>query len=276
MKGNKITAISLLLILGLGLSLLLYPTLSNYINQMHQTSVSSNYIEGVSKLKREDFSAYFEAAEKYNKRLNERENVYELSSDLEKMYTNMLKIPNTDVMAILEIPSLGILLPVYHGTSDAVLQRSVGHINWSNLPIGGKNTHSILCGHSGLPSSQLFTDLDKMVRGDIFTITVLDRILTYEVDQILIVDPGDVENLVAIKGKDYCTLQTCTPYGVNTHRLLVRGHRTENNSVERNARLASEGIEIEPVIVVPILIAPLLILLVFVFIMEPSRKRNKN
>lgn len=193
-KKNKITALVLFLVLLLGLSLLLYPVFSNYINKPHQTSVSSNYVEGITELNEEDYSSLFEAAEEYNRKLNDRTNPFTLTDDLKEQYNKMLSIPGSDVIAMVDIPYLGVSLPIYHGTSDGVLQQSVGHIEWSSLPIGGEDTHAILCGHRGLPSSKLFTDLDKLTVGDVFTVTVLNRVLTYDVDQVRIVEPGDVKD----------------------------------------------------------------------------------
>lgn len=276
MRSNRITAIALFFIFLLGLSLLLYPMFSDYINKMHQTSLSGGYLENVSQIKMEDYTAYFEAAEEFNDRLAKRSNAYTLPDEMQEQYDELLRISETDVMAIVDIPFLGVSLPVYHGTSDDVLHHSVGHLEWSSLPVGGESTHCVLCGHRGLPSSKLFTDLDKLTVGDVFTVTVLDRVLTYEVDQIRIVEPSDVECLVIEEGKDYCTLQTCTPYGINTHRLLVRGHRIENIKAARTARITSEGIEIEPLIVAPVLAAPLLVILFLIVLFEPDGKSKKS
>jgi sortase A len=177
-------------------------------------------------------------------------------------------------MGYIEVPTIGITLPIYHGTDEAVLQIAVGHLEWTSLPVGGESSHCVVSGHRGLPSAKLFTDLDKLVVGDLFIFRVLDEILTYEVDQILIVEPHETEALLIQQGKDLCTLITCTPYGVNSHRLLVRGHRVENLEEAQTIRVTADAMQIEPVIVAPIVAIPmLLVLLIGVLIPKPKRRR---
>lgn len=188
-------------------------------------------------------------------------------------YNALLDITDIGMMGYLEIPVLRTTLPIYHGTSDAVLSVGVGHLEGSSLPVGGEGTHSVLSGHRGLPSAKLLTDLDKMVVGDIFMVHVLDETLTYEVDQIRIVEPQDVGELAIVDGMDYCTLVTCTPYGINTHRLLVRGHRIANAEAEKEIRITSDAIQIEPVVVMPFVAAPILLALLIVLLLK-TRKRK--
>ena len=177
-------------------------------------------------------------------------------------------------MGYIEIPSINCSLPIYHGTDEAVLQIAVGHLEWSSLPVGGENTHCVLSGHRGLPSARLFSNLDKVVEGDVFMLRVLDEVLTYEVDQILIVEPQELDALQIVEGKDYCTLVTCTPYGVNTHRLLVRGHRIENLKDAKNVRITADAVQIEPLLVAPIVAIPMLLLLLILLLL-PVRPKKK-
>lgn len=226
-KGSIIINIILILILIAGLSLLLYPTFSDLWNSTRQTRVIANYTQDVAKLDQEQYDKLWQEAEAYNEAIPERNNLYVLSEEEEEQYKELLNISGNGTMAYIEIPSIDCFLPIYHGTDEGVLQVAVGHIEWSSLPIGGEGTHCVISGHRGLPSAKLFTDLDKVEIGDQFYITVLGEKLAYEVDQIETVLPEELENLLIEEGKDYVTMVTCTPYGINTHRLLVRGHRIE-------------------------------------------------
>ena len=178
-------------------------------------------------------------------------------------------------MGYIEIPSIQVSLPIYHGTDEAVLQVAVGHLEWSSLPVGGESTHCVLSGHRGLPSAKLFTNLDRLAVGDVFLLRVLDEVLTYEVDQILIVEPSETDALRIVGGMDYCTLVTCTPYGVNTHRLLVRGHRIENAEEARTVRVTADAVQIEPLLVAPIAAIPLLAVLLIALLI-PRRAKNRR
>ena len=169
---------------------------------------------------------------------------------------------------------VSVSLPIYHGTSDDVLQIAVGHLEWSSLPVGGESTHCVLSGHRGLPSAKLFTNLDQLSEGDLFVIRTLDEVLTYEVDRILIVLPGEVQSLGIEEGKDLCTLVTCTPYGVNSHRMLVRGHRVDNQS--EAVRLTADAIRIDPLLVAPIAAVPLLLALLLLLAVTPGKKRRSG
>ena len=225
-KGN-FTTLLLILVLLAGLSLLLYPSVSDYWNSLHQTRAIATYAEEVANLNQDQYDEIWAATKAYNASLAERDNAYLLSDAQKEEYARLLDISGLGIMGYIEIPEIDVSLPVYHGTEESALQIAVGHLDWSSLPVGGEGTHCVLSGHRGLPSAKLFTNLDKLVAGDKFVIRVLDEVMTYEVDQILIVEPNDLSALAIEKGKDLCTLVTCTPYGVNSHRLLVRGHRVE-------------------------------------------------
>ena len=227
-KNNNWTTAFLVLLLLAGVSLLLYPSLSDYWNSMHQTRAIASYAETVSQLDTAQYDEMWKAAQDYNRSLAQRETAFALTDEQKAAYESLLDVSGLGVMGYIEIPEIDCSLPIYHGTEESVLQVAVGHLEWSNLPVGGEGTHCVLSGHRGLPSAKLFTNLDKLAVGDTFLLRVLDEVLTYEVDQILIVEPEQVDALGIVPGEDYCTLVTCTPYGINTHRLLVRGHRVEN------------------------------------------------
>lgn len=272
-KKNNITTIILIVILLAGLSLLLYPSVSDYWNSFRQSKAIANYAESVAKLDEEEYNRILNAAYEYNRKLAENGGI--VSSKIKEEYAELLNISGHGIMGYIEIPEINCSLPIYHGTEDSVLQIAVGHIEWSSLPVGGESTHSVLSGHRGLPSAKLFSNLDKLQNGDTFMIRVLDEVLTYEVDQILIVEPENVESLKVALGKDYCTLVTCTPYGVNTHRLLVRGHRIENIEESDKIRVTADANQIEPLIVAPFAAIPLLAVL-FVFLMLPKKRKNRG
>lgn len=270
-KRGGITTVILLAVLFAGLSLLLYPSISNYWNSYHSSKAISSYSDAVSSIDSEEYDNMIKAATEYNASLYRSFGSYKLSDEERSRYKELLDISGTGIMGYIEIPSIDVRLPIYHGTDEAVLQVAVGHLEWSSLPVGGSGTHCVMSGHRGLPSAKLFTNLDKLAEGDIFMIRVLDEVFTYEVDRILIVDPTDMSALSTEYGKDLCTLVTCTPYGINTHRLLVRGHRIENTEEAVAVRIASEANQIEPLLVAPIVAIPLLFTaLVILFI--PKKK----
>lgn len=261
----------LLIIMAVGLSLLLYPSIANYWNSFHASKVMTEYVEAVSNMKNDERDKLWAEAVAYNEEISKMSGPHQLSEEEIKKYESVLDVGGTGVMGIIDIDSVGITLPIYHGTSESILQVAVGHVEWSSLPVGGESTHSVLSGHRGLPSAKLFTDLDLLREGDIFTITVLDEVLTYEIDQIRIVLPNELQNLKIEDGKDFCTLVTCTPYGINTHRLLIRGHRI---ATKNPTHLISEAMMISPMIVATIAaIPPLLILLAFV-VFNPKKKKS--
>jgi sortase family protein len=264
----------LILILVVGLSLMLYPSFSNWWNEAHQSRAIAAYSQEVSKLDENRYDELWQQAWEYNRSLVGRENAYFLDDSQKAEYERLLDVSGMGIMGYIEIPSLKVSLPIYHGTEESVLQVAVGHLEWTSLPVGGESTHCVLSGHRGLPSAKLFTDLDRLVVGDRFRLGVLDQVLTYEVDQILIVEPQDTEALLIEEGKDLCTLVTCTPYGINTHRLLVRGHRVETEKDAKNVRVTSDAIQIEPYLVAPVVAAPILLVL-FLGLLIP-RRRNKR
>ena len=270
---NK-TNILLILVLIAGLSLLIYPSLSNYWNSFTQSQVIVDYTKQIENLDEERYDRIIAEAAAYNESLLGRRNHYLLDDEQKAEYNELLNISGIGIMGYIEIPSISCTLPVYHGTSDAVLQIAVGHLDWTSLPVGGESTHCVLSGHRGLPSAKLFTDLDKVAVGDTFVLRILDEVLTYEVDQILIVEPHETEALLIEEGKDYCTLVTCTPYAINTHRILVRGERTENAAEAKNIRIVSEAAQIEPLIIAPIVAAPILLIL-FIMLLIPKNEKPK-
>ena len=274
-KSDTIITILLVLVLVIGLSLLVYPTFSNMWNQLHQTHAIEGYAEQVSVLDQDTYDQIWKAAIDYNKSLSGREQFRTLPDEEYAVYEKLLLVGSSQVMGYVEIPEIGVKLPIYHGTDEAVLQVAVGHLEWTSLPTGGASTHCVISGHRGLPSARLFTDLDKIVVGDQFMIHVLDEVLTYEVDQIRIVEPTDVEELLIREGKDLCTLLTCTPYGINSHRLLVRGHRVENQVQAQTVRVTADAFVVEKLIVAPFVLLPLLLLVLFWFLIG-SRKRKKK
>lgn len=269
---KHLSTIALILALLAGVSLLLYPTVSNYWNTRHASRAVADYAQNVQALNRDTYDELLTAAEAYNRSLLTRENAFFLSEAQQTQYDSLLDISGTGIMGYIEIPSINVSLPIYHGTSDSVLQIAVGHLDWTSLPVGGESTHCVLSGHRGLPSAKLFTNLDQIVEGDTFIIRVLDEVLTYEVDRILIVEPEDVTALQIESGKDLCTLVTCTPYGVNSHRLLVRGHRVETTQAEEMVRLVSDGIQVEPLLVAPIVALPMLLALLLILLLSGNKK----
>jgi len=274
MKKHGCT-ILLIFIFVIGLSLLLYPSFADWWNSFTQTRAITTYSEVVAKMDDAEYDKIWSAAWDYNQSLLDRPNDYLLSEEQQQTYESLLNIGGDGIMGYIEIPKINVLLPVYHGTREAVLQVAVGHLEWTSLPVGGAGSHCVVSGHRGLPSARLFTDLDKIVEGDTFLLRVLDEVLTYQVDQIRIVEPDDTDDLLIIEGKDLCTLVTCTPYGINTHRMLVRGHRVDTVEEARVVRVTADAMLIEPVIVAPFVAAPmLLVLLIALFIPKPKRKKE--
>lgn len=269
---RKLSTMLLILVFFAGLSLLLYPSLSDYWNSFHASQAVATYSEEVRNLNADKYDRLIGEAREYNAALPGRYKAFFLSESDRSTYNALLDVNGTGVMGYIEIPTIQISLPIYHGTEDEVLQIAVGHLDWSSLPVGGEGTHCVLSGHRGLPSAKLFTNLDKLVAGDKFAIRVLDEVMTYEVDQILIVEPNDLSALAIEKGKDLCTLVTCTPYGVNSHRLLVRGHRVENESEE--IRVTSDAIKIDPLIVAPAVALPMLLALLFILLVSGKKKKS--
>ena len=270
---KHLSTIVLLFILFIGLSLLLYPTASDYWNSFHQTRAIATYAENVANLDNNQYDQLWEDARAYNQALPFRSNPYYLSEEQKAEYESLLDVSGLGVMGYIEIPEIDVSLPIYHGTEESVLQVAVGHLDWTSLPVGGESTHCVLSGHRGLPSAKLFTNLDKLREGDTFLLRVLDEVLTYEVDQILIVEPQETAALRVVEGKDYCTLVTCTPYGINTHRLLVRGHRVDNAEQAKTIRVTADAVQIEPLLVAPIVAIPMLLILLVLLLLPRRRKK---
>ena len=275
MKKHAST-ILLFLILFIGLSLLLYPTFSDWWNSFHQSRAVASYVEQVANMDDEQYQEIWNAAWEYNRSLLDRPNAYLLSDEQREHYNALLNVSGNGIMGYIEIPKLDIVYPIYHGTDEYTLQTSVGHLDWTSMPVGGEGSHCAVSGHRGLPSARLFTDLDQMEVGDTFLLRVLDEVLTYEVDQILIVDPQITDDLLIVEGKDLCTLITCTPYGINSHRMLVRGHRIETQATSIVRRVTADAIQIDPMIVAPFVAAPMLLILLLALLIPKSRKKKET
>lgn len=273
---KKLGTIVLCLIFLAGVSLLLYPTVSDWWNSHTQSKAIANYDHIVETMDQETYDKLLEEAKSYNTDLKQQHtSIHNLTEEEKKEYNSVLDISGTGIMGTITIPSINVELPIYHGTSDAVLAIAIGHIPGSSLPIGGSGTHCVLSGHRGLPSARLFTDLDKLVEGDTFELRVLDELATYEVDQIRIVLPHEINELEIKLGEDQCTLVTCTPYGINTHRLLVRGHRIENE-YKSTVRITSDAIQIDTLVVAPIVAAPILLTLIIIVLVSARKNKVRN
>ena len=273
---KNLSTIILILIFLVGLSVMLYPSVSDAVNRKHQSRAVASYAEEVEQLSDADYQTYFDAADAYNRQLNTTPNAF-YKPDLVSGYAQTLDISGTGIMGYITIPKISVELPIYHGTDEGVLQVAAGHLEGSSLPVGGAGTHAVISAHRGLPSAKLFTNLDELEVGDRFTITVLNRVLTYEVDRISIVLPTEIDQLLPTEGMDYVTLMTCTPYGINTHRLLVRGKRVETTESQKHIRVAADAFRLEPIIVAPILAIPMLLAaLVGVLVAPHLRKRSKR
>ncbi|MCI8609655.1 MAG: class C sortase [Firmicutes bacterium] len=271
MKKKNSTTIIMVLALVVGLSLLLYPTLSNWWNSFRQSRAVASYVGEVANLDDETYERLLSEAHSYNETLVGKDNRFVAITDREhERYENALKINDLGIMGYVDVPKINVTLPIYHGTDDSILQHSVGHIEGSSLPVGGESTHCALSGHRGLPSARLFTDLDKIEVGDTFILTILNETLTYEVDQIRIVLPEETDDLAIVEGEDYCTLITCTPYGVNSHRMLIRGHRAGNEV--NSTRIPADAMRVEYIIVAAIIAIPMLLIAFALMMIRPKKK----
>jgi sortase A len=276
MKKGTITNLILVLVFIAGLSLLLYPSFSDYWNSLHQSRAITVYADNVAELDKESYQHILDAAVDYNKGLLLRENQFSLTAEQRAAYPEMLNLAGNGIMGYIEIPNIKCSLPIYHGIDETVLQVAIGHIEWTSLPTGGESTHCVLSGHRGLPSAKLFSELDKLREGDLFMIRVLDELFTYEVDRILIVEPSEVDSLLIEEGKTYCTLVTCTPYGINTHRMLVRGHRIENLAQAQIVRVTADAVVIEKLVVAPFVLAPILLIMLLSLLIPKPKKHRRN
>ncbi len=287
-KSHRATNILLVLILLVGAGIAGYPAFSEYWNNMHQSRAIMGYAERVAELSNAEYEKVWNASLEYNRNLANGSNPWNMTDEEAKEYDSQLNVDGTGNMGFISIPKINVDLPIYHGTSETVLQTSIGHIDGTSLPSGSVHSnpddydevefgsHSVLSGHRGLPSAKLFSDLDAMEIGDVFYLTILDQTLTYQVDDITVIVPEDSSPLVIFPGKDYCTLMTCTPYGVNTHRLLVRGIRRENDKELVDVRVTADALKIEPVQVVPFIAAPVLLLMIlWVVIFAGGRKKSR-
>ena len=275
MKKHK-TVIFLTLGFLVGVCILLYPAFSDYWNSKTQSRAITNYESVLDNLTAEDYTAMFDTAHAYNQALYETK--YPLL-DYQNVpgYFDTLSVAENSMIGYLKIDRISLELPIYHGTSESVLNKGVGHLQGSSLPVGGENTHCVMSAHRGLPSSKLFTDLDRLEKGDTFQVIVLNQVLTYQVDFIKIIEPTDVTDLQIIEGGDYCTLFTCTPYGINTHRLLVRGVRIETAKEKPVIYVSDEAFQLEPLLVTPAVAAPmLLVLLIHVLVKYREPPKNKQ
>lgn len=274
---KHLSTILLTLVLLIGLGLLAYPTLAHTYNMIYATHAIEDYEKALAELTPEDYSHYFEAADAYNAQLRQ------LASPLTEYeqvpgYADMLSIGGSNLIGYIQIDKIHVYLPVFHGTSSSVLAEGVGHMEGTSLPVGGESTHAILSAHCGLPQARLFTDLNLLEEGDLFSITVLDKNLTYLVDKITIAKPTDVDLLLVEEGVDGVTLLTCTPYGVNTHRLLVHGHRVENVEQAQQLHITSDAIQQEPLICALFYAVPITILMFILagFLDRRTRRQGKE
>lgn len=276
LKKINISTIILILIFLVGLSLLLYPTISDYWNSFHQSRAIAKYTEQVAELNNDLYKQLWEDAAAYNERLLTKLNRYKMTSEEKAEYESLLNVSGNGIIGYIEIEKIDCSLPVYHGTAESALQIAAGHIEGTSLPVGGASTHCVISGHRGLPRAKLFTNLDRLVEGDTFELHILDEILTYEVDQISVVEPDEVEKLEIEEGKDYCTLVTCTPYGINTHRLLVRGHRVANREKPEEETIVSETVQEETKAgfsIIPLVAVLIFIILVILLLIRICRRR---
>lgn len=264
----------LVLVLLAGLSLLLYPTVADVWNTMHQSRAIASYADTVAGLDSISYDSVWAAAREYNEAIKLKTNRFFLTDEERAHYESLLDVTDIGVMGYIEIPKIGERMPIYHGTSEGVLQIAIGHIEGSSLPVGGLGSHCVLSGHRGLPSAKLFTDIDQLVEGDLFQLYILDEVLTYQVDQILTVLPDDVSALEIEEDKDLCTLVTCTPYGVNSHRLLVRGHRVATPEVEKTIHITNGARQIERTYVALVVAAPLALIMLIVLLIAGHRRRG--
>ncbi len=266
------------LIFLVGLAIFLYPSVSNYINSKHQSRAIASYQDALSTISEDDYSKIWQEAYDYNAMLAERPMSFTLSEEELAEYNSILDPLGTGIMGYIEIENIGVNLPIYHGTEEKILQVGIGHLEGTSFPTGTPTTHAILSGHRGLPSAKLFSDLDQMIVGDTFLLHILDQTFAYQVDQINIVLPEETNDLAIVDGKEYVTLVTCTPYGVNSHRLLVRAKRVDYNE-ETKLIVPADATRYSNMIVAPFLGAPVILLLFVIFLVrtsKPKTKKDKN
>ena len=275
-KSNNASTVLLVAIFFVGLCVLLYPTISDFWNEKRQSQAIINYDDLIVDLTPGDYTDFFAKADIYNQKIRNMPYPFLGHKNISDEYYSTLDVNGDGMMGYITIEKIKVQLPIYHGTSDQVLNSAVGHVEGSSLPVGGTSTHAVLSAHRGLPSAKLFTNLDKLEKGDVFTIRILDRTITYQVDQILIVLPEETNDLNIVTGEDYCTLVTCTPYGINTHRMLVRGTRIENIEPEKVINVITEAYQIDPLIVTPAVAAPMLGLLLIGLLVKSKNTGKKK
>ncbi len=254
-----------------GICVMLYPSVSNYVNSKHQSRAVSNYQEALASISSEDYDKFWKTAEKYNEVLAKKPMNFNLSDEELEEYNSILDPTGTGVIGTIEIENIGVNLPIYHGTEESVLQVGIGHLEGTSFPTGTTTTHTVLSGHRGLPSSKLFSDLDQMIVGDTFLLHVMDQTFAYQVDQINIVLPEETNDLAIVSGKEYVTLVTCTPYGVNTHRLLVRAKRVDY-SEEAKIIVPADASRYGTLVVAPFIGAPFLIVAFIIYLIMTSKR----
>ena len=269
---KTVFVVAIILVFLTGLTILLYPYVSGYINNIRQSRVVASYHSGIETLSENDIAQQLDAAREYNIALQRKSNRFILSDEEMEEYLELLNPLGNGVMGTLAIDKINVNLPIYHGTNEGVLRVGAGHLEGTSLPVGGIGTHSVITGHRGLPSSILLTELDKMEVGDTFVLHVLSESLTYIVDQIIVVEPHEMDALAIEGDKDYCTLVTCTPYGINSHRMLVRGQRyiEDNEAVEEVTTTAQPQVQgdassINSILVSAVIVAPVLVIVAVVF-----------
>lgn len=263
-KNSNSSTLILVILLAVGLSIMFYPIVSDWWNSKVQSKAVASYNDTVKEMDENEAEAFIKEAQEYNKHLLELSSPFS-QYDMIEGYNDILNISGTGIMGYINIPVIQSELLIYHGTSPEILNVAAGHLQGTSLPVGGANTHAVISAHRGLPSAKLFSDLNKLVEGDTFTITILDEVLTYEVEKIFIVNPNEMEKLEVIKGGDYVTLMTCTPYGINSHRLLIRAHRIET-AYRSNAKVTSDAMQVDPLLAVPVISSPFVLILLIVWI----------
>ena len=273
---SRLMTLLIVVVFVAGLSFLLYPTVSNLWNQAHQSRAIATYTEQVEKLDDSSNKEMLKAARKYNKELLKKADHWKLSKKDKKKYESLLDVSGTGIMGYIEIPKIACSLPVYHGTDEGALQIAIGHLEGSSLPVGGKSSHCVLSGHRGLPSARLFTDLDQMEEGDTFILNILGHKLAYEVDRIKVVLPEKMSDLEIQEGKDLCTLVTCTPYGINTHRLLVRGHRVKYVETKVQEQKEVSKPKTDTRLVIAGAVAGAVVLFIIIFAVRRRRKHRNQ
>ena len=273
-KKVSLSTILLVIILLVGLSVMLYPVISNWWNSHTQSRAIAVYQKAVEDLNEVDYKKVLNDAKEYNKKVRKLRDPFVDYGEIPD-YDDILNVSENGVMGYISIPQIRVELPIYHGTSEGVLSIAIGHLQGSTLPIGGAGNHSVISAHRGLPSAKLFSDLDQLIVGDTFTITVLKEVYTYEVEEINIVEPNQMDKLICVPGKDLVTLMTCTPYGINSHRLLVRAHRTDNLIDGGKSSVSADAVQIESMTIVPFVAAPLLVILIFYWIFSGRIKKRR-